>query len=169
MTTRVVCSELDLVPYPRSGETPRKDHQQVIRTRSGRPGTLPTIVMDLVNAPRSELIRARNLWIADSPPDLTEWIAHHWVVPSVGSHRTLADRDGSRHRTTVDRRESLIGVLRIRSPVDGSCLSTAAATALGARIPHQPAIRLPADQMCRSHPVQNDGLVTGEWSKRPKI
>lgn len=73
---RVVCSELDFVLYPRGGETPRKDHQQGIGTRSGRRGTLPAIVMDLVNAPRSELIRARNLWIANSPPDLTEWIAH---------------------------------------------------------------------------------------------
>ena len=76
MTTKVVCSELDLVRYPRRGDTPRKDHQQVIGTTSGRRGILPAIVMDLVSAPRSELIRARNLWIADSPPRLTEWIAH---------------------------------------------------------------------------------------------
>ena len=76
MTTKVVCSELDLVRYPRRGDTPRKDHQQVIGTRSGRRGILPAIVMDLASAPHSELIRARNLWIADSPPRLTEWIAH---------------------------------------------------------------------------------------------
>ena len=76
VTVGVAYGDLDLVRYPRRAQAPAKDRRQGVGTRSGRRGTLPAIVTDLVTAPRSELIRARNLWIADSPPHLVEWIAH---------------------------------------------------------------------------------------------
>ena len=76
MTTRVAYSELELVRYPRRGSLPGRTTSGSSGPVSGRRGTLPAIVTDVVSAPRSELIRARNLWIADSPQRLTEWIAH---------------------------------------------------------------------------------------------